>query len=214
MSVDSARQRVRGLYAVTPEIADTAILVCQVSAALDGGVRLVQYRSKNASAARRMEHARALKALCSSRGAALIVNDHLDLALEVDAEGVHLGAEDGSASAARQALGPHKLVGISCYDSIERARAAAREGADHVAFGSFYASRVKPGAVQAPIALLEHASAELQVPIVAIGGITSENGRALVAAGADALAVITALFDAPDIAAAAARFAPLFGPTR
>jgi len=205
---------VRGLYAITPEVADTGLLVRQVSAALDGGARLVQYRNKNGSAALRVEQARALKAVCSARGAPLIVNDHLDVALEIDADGVHLGREDGAASAARQALGPHKLVGISCYGSIERARAAQREGADHVAFGSFFASRVKPGAVRAPIALLEQAKAELEVPIVAIGGITSENGGALVDAGADALAVISAIFDAPDIAASAARFGPLFGSTR
>jgi thiamine-phosphate pyrophosphorylase len=213
VSLHLVRRTVRGLYAVTPDAADTNLLVRQVSAALEGGVRLVQYRNKSASGALKLEQARALKALCSSRGAALIVNDHLDVALAVDADGVHLGGADGSASAARRALGPHKLVGISCYDSIECARGAQRDGADHVAFGSFFASRVKPGAVKAPIELLQQAKAELEVPIVAIGGITSENGRTLVAAGADALAVITAVFDAPDIAAAAARFAPLFGST-
>ena len=212
MSLERAQRTVRGLYAVTPDVADTARLVGMVRSALSGGARLVQYRNKTASHALRLEQARAVKAVCASGRAALIVNDHVDIALECDADGVHLGAEDGSARAARDALGPDKLVGISCYRSVELARAAVRDGADHVAFGSFFPSRVKPNAVRASVELLVEAKRELAVPVVAIGGITSENGGALVQAGADALAVISAVFDADDIARAAARFAPLFAP--
>ena len=210
MSARERRRGVRGLYAVTPDTSDTDVLARQVAAAIAGGARVVQYRNKDASHALKLEQARVLKRVCAERNAALVVNDHVDIALACDAEGVHLGAHDGSAIAAREAIGPEKLIGISCYDSLAHARVAQSEGADYVAFGSFFPSRVKPGAVRASVELLREARRELHVPIVAIGGITSENGAALVAAGADALAVISDVFDAPDITAAAARFAPLF----
>ena len=212
MSRNDARVRVRGLYALTPDTDDTEALVGKVSAALEGGVTLVQYRNKGADRALRLAQARALVALCAARGATLIVNDHVDIALEAGAHGVHLGGEDGSVAAARAALGPARLLGVSCYASIERARAAEREGADHVAFGSFFPSPTKPGAVRAPLALLGEAKRAVALPIVAIGGITAENGAALVAAGGDALAVISALFDAPDIVSAASRFNSVFDP--
>lgn len=210
MSTRAARLRVRGLYAITPDALDTAKLLAGVSAAIAGGVRLVQYRNKGGASALRLEQARALKTLCSTRDAALIVNDDVDIALASDADGVHLGGEDGSVAAARERLGADKLIGVSCYGSIERGHVAKRAGADHVAFGSFFASRTKPGAVRAPIALLERAKQEIDLPLVAIGGITPENGAELIRAGADALAAISALFDAPDVAARAAQFVRLF----
>ena len=210
MSSRPSARGVRGLYAVTPDESDTNVLVDKVAAAIAGGARFVQYRNKSASPALRLEQGKALKALCAQNGAALIVNDHLDIARAIEADGVHLGREDGSATLGRSAIGPHGLVGISCYQSLERARAAVADGADHVAFGSFFPSRVKPGASRAPVELLTQAKYELDVPVVAIGGITVENGGALVRAGADALAVISALFDTADIAAAAARFTALF----
>jgi len=200
----------RGLYAVTPDEPDTDRLVAAVCDAISGGARLVQYRNKSAPERLRVEQARALKALCASRSAALIVNDHVELALESDADGVHLGGDDGSCVEARRKLGTAKLIGISCYDRIALAFEAERAGADYVAFGSFFPSRIKPGAVQAPLALLAQAQRELGVPIVAIGGITSVNAASLVQAGADAVAVISALFDAPDVAAAARQFEALF----
>ena len=205
-----ARSEVRGLYAVTPDAAHTAALVKQVLAAIAGGARLVQYRNKTASPELMLEQAHALKALCSEHGALLIINDHVDLAVAVDAHGVHLGADDGSAAVARQAFGPHKLIGVSCYNTLERAIAAQADGADYVAFGSFFPSRVKPGAVHAPVELLVAAKRELDIPIAAIGGITTENAPELIAAGVDALAVISALFGTPDITAAARRFTALF----
>ncbi|HEV7802690.1 MAG TPA: thiamine phosphate synthase [Burkholderiales bacterium] len=201
---------IHGLYAVTPDEADTEALLAQVSAALTGGARVVQYRNKTAAPALRLEQARAVKALCEMHRASLIINDHLDLAKAIDAAGVHLGAEDGATEAARDALGAGKLIGVSCYNRLELARAAQKSGADYVAFGSFFPSRIKPGAVHAPLELLANARPELHVPIVAIGGITLDKARALVEAGADALAVISAVFGAPDVAAAARGFTALF----
>lgn len=210
MSSSPAARAVRGLYAVTPDAADTGRLVEQVHAAIEGGARLVQYRNKVAAHALKLEQARALKTLCASRGVALIVNDHIDIARAVGAEGAHLGAEEGPAALGRAALGREKLLGISCYDSLDRARRAREDGADYIAFGSFFPSRVKPGAVHAPVELLREAKGEFGLPLVAIGGITLDNAPILVNAGADALAVISALFDAPDITAAARGFANLF----
>jgi thiamine-phosphate pyrophosphorylase len=211
MKAGSATPRIAGLYAVTPDTADTARLTRSVAAALEGGARIVQYRNKVAAPALKLEQARALKALCERHGALLIVNDDVALAREIDADGAHVGREDPVLATAREILGAGKVIGVSCYRSVELAREAQAAGADYVAFGSFFPSRVKPGAVRAPIELLTEARRALSVPIVAIGGITAENGGALVGAGADALAVITALFDAGDVTAAARAFAPLFG---
>jgi thiamine-phosphate pyrophosphorylase len=143
-------------------------------------------------------------------GARLIINDHVELARAVDAHGVHVGAEDAGLQEARAALGPEKIVGVSCYNRLELARDAQAAGADYVAFGSFFPSSVKPHAVRAPVELLLQARRELHVPIVAIGGITLEGAPRLISAGADALAVISALFDAPDISKAALDFSALF----
>ena len=211
MSPDSARRVVRGLYAVTADTGDTPGLVRAVDAAISGGARLVQYRNKTALPELRLEQAAQLTRLCASRGALLIVNDYVDVARAVDAHGVHLGRDDGAVEHARAALGAGKLIGISCYRSLDLAQAALAGGADYVAFGSFFPSQVKPGAVRAPLELLTQARQKFPAPIVAIGGITAENGGALVRAGADALAVITAVFAAPNIEAAARAFSPLFG---
>ncbi|MES2563120.1 MAG: thiamine phosphate synthase [Pseudomonadota bacterium] len=206
MSASPSHSVVRGLYAVTPDAIDTSALVAQVHAAVSGGVRVVQYRNKQATPDTRSAQARALKAVCDRFGAALIINDHVDLAAEVDAAGVHIGAADGEISAARRVLGADKLIGVSCYNQLELARSAIAGGADYIAFGSFFASSIKPGAVHAPLALLTRARRELSVPIVAIGGITIDNASDLINAGADAVAVISALFHASDIAAAARAF--------
>lgn len=210
----SAREIVRGLYAVTPDLAHTEKLVRDVEAALRGGARLVQYRNKTAVPDLRLEQAGALKTLCAGYGAALIVNDHADVARAVDADGVHIGQEDGAASKARSIVGRDKLIGVSCYGDLETARAAERAGADYVAFGSFFPSSVKPNAVRAPIDVLERARKVLTVPVVAIGGITVDNGEKLVRSGADALAVISAVFAEIDIEAAARRFTTLFEGSR
>ncbi len=202
--------RVQGLYAVTPDEAKTRTLADQVRAVIAGGARFVQYRNKVSPPALRLEQATVLLAVCRGEGAALIINDHLDLALEIGADGVHLGREDGAVARARATLGSGRILGVSCYNSVGYALDAQRQGADYAAFGSFFASSVKPGAVRAPADLLTQAKQRLSIPVVAIGGITLDNAAELVAAGADALAVISALFGAPDIRSAAEHFCNLF----
>jgi len=205
-------RRLRGLYALTPDTMDTAALVTAVTAALDGGAAAVQYRGKHDDAALRAEQARALARVLAARGGVYVVNDDPALAREVGADGVHLGEHDASIDSAREMLGPDRLIGVSCYDDLARARDAVAQGADYIAFGSFFPSPTKPGARRADPALLSRAQS-LGVPVVAIGGITSANAEALISAGADALAVISDLFahDEPDeIRAAADAFARLF----
>ena len=198
----------RGLYAITPEGLGSEALVAAVRAALAGGAIAVQYRNKSADAATRREQAIALLALARARGVPLIVNDEIELAAQIDADGVHLGRDDAELAAARRRL-PGKLLGASCYASLERAREAVAAGADYVAFGSIFPSPTKPQAVRAPMSVFREARA-LGVPLVAIGGITTANAAALVRAGADCVAVISDLFDAPDVRTRAAEFALLF----
>jgi len=201
----------RGLYALTDgRLTPAERLLPAVTAAIRDGARLIQYRDKSNDPARRRAEARALLVLCRAHGALLIINDDIALAAEIGADGVHLGRDDAGLAAARVQLGPRAIIGISCYDSLERAVAAAQAGADYVAFGSFYPSATKPQAIRAPLELLPVARRQLSIPICAIGGITPENGVALLAAGADMLAVIHGLFAAPDVTAAARAYAGLF----
>lgn len=190
--------RVAGLYAVTPDLADTALLLDKVMAAIAGGASAVQYRNKSASPALQREQARSLAHLCRGR-ALFIVNDDARLAAAVGADGVHVGEHDGALTQARRDLGANGIVGVSCYDDFARAQQYAAQGADYVAFGSFHPSSVKPQARRAAPALLTRARG-LGLPLVAIGGITAANAGALVAAGADAVAVISDLFDHDDVA--------------
>lgn len=201
---------VSGLYAITPELTDSIALFSKVDAALRGGASVVQYRSKTLADPLRRAQAGEIASLCRIRNALFIVNDSVELACEVDADGVHLGKDDGDVAAARSVLGPAKLIGVSCYDDIDRARKAVAQGADYVAFGSFFFSSTKPGALRAATELLQTAASEFALPVVAIGGITEDNAAGLIAAGADALAVVSALFDALDVEAQARRFAQLF----
>ena len=199
-----------GLYAVTPDLADTALLLARTQAALAGGARLLQYRNKIADENLRRAQAAALRQLCRRHGATLIINDHIELAHEVYADGVHVGAEDAAVADARARLGRSKIIGVSCYNDLQRAHSAAAQGADYVAFGSFFASPVKPGAGRAPLSILRAARQQVALPVVAIGGITLDNAGELVHAGADAVAVISALFAAPDVEIAARKFCQLF----
>jgi thiamine-phosphate pyrophosphorylase len=202
---------ISGLYAVTPDTEDTPGLLARVRSALDGGARLLQYRNKTAGAALRLTQGQALLALCREYRVPLVINDHLDLALALDADGLHLGAEDGLLAEARGRLGAGKILGASCYRSLSAAIEAQRLGADYVAFGGFFLSTVKPGmTTRTPLTLLQEAKQRLSVPVVAIGGITADNARQLLAAGADGVAVITALFGVPDVRAAAREFNALF----
>lgn len=201
--------RLFGLYAVTPDVADTAALVAAVAAAIAGGAAAVQYRNKTAEPGLRRAQAAALARVHATRGALYIVNDDPALAAQMDADGVHIGGDDGEIAAARAAVGRDRIIGVSCYDDFARAEAAVAAGADYVAFGSFFASAVKPGARKADVTLLERARA-LPVPVVAIGGIDVANAPALRLAGADAVAVISALFGAPDVESAARALAGVF----
>ena len=196
-------RRISDLYAITGESADTSLLVDQVDAALRGGARVVQYRNKNGSSRLRADQAGRLAELVRNAGATFIVNDSVELAAHAGADGVHLGREDGEVERAREQLGPGALIGVSCYNELDRALSAAQAGADYVAFGSFFASTTKPEAVKASIGLLRQAKPMLRIPIVAIGGITALNCAPLIAAGANALAITSALFNADDIEAAA-----------
>ena len=201
----------RGLYAITDErlSAPGQLPVC-VSAAIAGGARVIQYRNKQGKAQQRRQEAAALLQLCQQHHVPLLINDDVALAASVSADGVHLGKADASLAQARQQLGPQAIIGVSCYNSLQRAISAAQAGADYVAFGRFFSSHSKPDAQPAEAALLGQARRQLQLPIVAIGGITPENGQQLVAAGADLLAAIHGVFGQPDIQAAASAYAALF----
>lgn len=201
----------RGLYAITNGPRDDLLDVA--TQVLAGGARLLQYRDKTDDHARRHAEAGALQQLCRTRGATLIVNDDVALAQAIRADGVHLGKEDGELGAVRAALDSSAIIGVSCYDSLDRARAAVVAGADYIAFGAFFPSPTKPHAPRAMPELLRQ-SATLGVPRVAIGGITPDNASLLVEAGADFLAVISAVFDAEDVRAAAQRFTHLYPSNR
>ncbi len=200
---------IHGLYAITPDTDNSEQLIEQVSAALDGGARILQYRNKGSDAVRRLWQANILKSLAQSRGAIFIVNDDVALAEAIRADGVHLGRDDDAIAAARARLGEAAIIGASCYNSLELARSAVAAGASYVAFGAVFASGTKPGAVHAPLSLFADA-AKLGVPRVAIGGITADNAGQVVAAGADAIAVIGGLFDGDGIAERAAALAALY----
>lgn len=214
--LEKGHELIRGVYAITRDEPNTATLIAEVGEALAGGVRLVQYRNKAASRTLALEQSLALRGVTRSIGAILIVNDDVELALAISADGVHLGRNDGvdsvhcDLSAIRRRARGQFLIGLSCYNEIARARAAAAAGADYLAFGSFFPSLTKPDAIRADVSLLAEATREFSLPIVAIGGITAENAPQLIAAGADSVAVILSLFGADDIAERAHFFSSLF----
>ena len=196
----------RGLYAITPDGPDGAQLIGKVRLALEGGIALLQYRRKMISGEARRREAGELAQLARAHNVPLIVNDDVELAIAVGANGVHLGREDADIALSKKRL-PGKIIGASAYDDIDLARKAVRAGADYVAFGSVFASPTKPAAARAPLSLFEN---DLGVPLCAIGGITVDNAPRLIEAGAALLAVISDLFDAPDIAARARQYGKLF----
>lgn len=202
-------QAVRGLYAITPDELNTAELLRKVALVLRGGAQVLQYRNKLANAELRLAQAVALRELSNEFATTFIINDDVQLAQQVAADGVHLGGDDASIAEARKQLGNNKIIGASCYTRLQLAQQATLQGANYVAFGAFFASSVKPNAPVATVELLQQARLELNVPLVAIGGITLQNAKQLIAAGADALAVISAVFNADDIQAAAQQFSEL-----
>lgn len=202
---------IRGLYAIT----DTALCASRgitndVAAAIRGGAAMIQYRDKSDDSDRRLKEARTLLRLCRKHKVPLIINDDIELARAVGADGVHLGAEDAGLRSARLRLGPDAIIGISCYNSMELARKAARAGADYIALGAFFETSTKTTAMRAPLALLEEARHNLRLPIVAIGGISTDNGAELIKAGADMLAVVSGVFGSDDPEQAARSYASLF----
>ncbi len=206
-----SKRPTQGLYAITDEqlIAPDA-LIESVAQAITGGARIIQYRNKHGDAQLRIRQAEALRICCTKLDALLIINDDLELAARVRADGVHIGQSDVGYAEARRVLGAAALIGVTCYNSLPQALAAQQAGADYVAFGRFYPSSSKPMASPATIDVLHQAAQQLSIPIVAIGGITPENGRPLLEAGADYLAVINGLFASSDISAAARRYTALF----
>ncbi len=200
----------RGLYAITPDWNDSRRLLVATDGILQAGCRWLQYRNKTAPRLLRQVQAEALRELTQRHGARLIVNDDLELALSVEADGLHLGRDDGDLAAAREALGAGRLLGASCYQSPERARLAVAAGADYVAFGSVYPSATKPQAERVSLRLLAEVACTLPVPVAAIGGITPDNAPTVLDTGVRLLAVINALYDAPDPRRAAAQFMALF----
>jgi thiamine-phosphate pyrophosphorylase len=201
---------IKGLYVVTPDIVDQALLHQKVKSALDGGASVVQYRNKLADDVLLLEQANALLALCQSYQVPLIINDHVELCVSIGADGVHLGATDGDIVAARALLGKDKIIGVSCYNKFDLALDAQDAGATYVAFGACFSSSTKPNAVHAPLSLIAQAKQVLSLPVVGIGGITLDNAPMLIEAGADAIAVISDVFSAPDIAATSHAYSQLF----
>ncbi len=202
-SVDKVRV-LKGLYAIT----DSALIPdhqfsAKVAAALRGGARIVQYRDKRDSPALRLKLATDLVYLCREHGALSIINDDVELAAQVGADGVHIGKDDAALNHARERLGQGAIIGVSCYNRLDLALEAEKQGADYVAFGAFFPSQIKPDAVPASLEFLRNAKEKLTIPSCAIGGITTENAQALIDAGADMLAVISSVFAADDIEFAA-----------
>lgn len=197
----------RGLYVITagaqPDLLEVA------AQAFAGGARMLQYRDTSTDHERRLAEAAALKQLCAAHAAPLIIDHDVSLAKAVEADGVHVGKEDDDLATVRAVLCENAIIGVSCYDSFERAKRFADAGASYVSFGAFFASPTKPMAKPISIEVLRQ-SAALGIPRVAIGGITPDNGASLVDAGADYLAVISAIFSADDVQATARQFAALY----
>jgi thiamine-phosphate pyrophosphorylase len=193
-SINTAR-KIRGLYAITaPELIPPEELISSVESAILGGAKIIQYRNKLASEAQKYQEANQISQLCKQHEVCFIINDDPQLAKTVHADGVHVGKEDGKIADAREQLGEQAIIGVSCYNQLKNAEKAITEGADYVAFGRFFPSTTKPDAVQADFQLLEQAVKQLNVPIVAIGGVKRDNAQELIKRGAHAVAVIDDLF--------------------
>ena len=201
---------IRGLYAVTPDIADTDLLLAKVEAALQGGINLLQYRNKLANHKLQTQQARELLPLCRQYNVPLIINDSVKLCLTLDADGVHLGADDGNLAEVRARIGKDKILGASCYNRFDLALQAEQQGASYVAFGACFVSSTKPNAPVAGLDLFKRAKTELKIPSVAIGGITLENAASVLQSGANAIAVIDTLFNAADIVKTSQQFTQAF----
>ncbi len=211
MTANTTNRILKGPYAITDhQNLGIGQLLQDVEACLRGGANIIQYRDKSGDAIKRFAEASALLNLCNEYATPLVINDDIELAIGCGAAGVHLGKEDNALSKARDRLGTEAIIGISCYNNLDQAIEAELGGASYVAFGRFFPSQSKPEAIQADLSVLQAAKQKLSIPLVAIGGITPENGVALVDAGADMLAIIQGIFSQKDIRAATNQFSSLF----
>ena len=200
----------KGLYIVTPDWDDTQKLIDVTEQALLGGAALVQYRHKTASPDLRQEQAERLLRLCRRYQRPFIINDHVDLCLALDADGIHVGGTDETVANLRARLGRGKIIGASCYGSLQLARQAYQAGASYIAFGGFYPSRVKKYPVTTPLDIIAQAKVDIPLPSVVIGGMTQQNAAPLVAGGADMVAAISSVYMAEDPQATVRGFLRLF----
>lgn len=203
-------QEISGLYAITPDLENTNDLLNKVQQALEGRVQLIQYRNKLANEILRRKQAKLLLQLCREYGIPLIINDHLDLAIEIDADGLHAGQDDISVTKARNQFGQDKIIGASCYNNLDLAVQAEKEGADYVAFGAFFSSLTKPNTISVTMDLVDQAKKKISLPIVAIGGIKLANARTVIQGGCAAVAVCNDLFHTENIKATATQYSQLF----
>ena len=201
---------IKGLYAITPDMADTDLLLKKVESALQGGIDILQYRNKAANHKLQTQQARAILPLCRQYNVPLIINDSVKLCLTLDADGLHLGAEDDNLAEVRKRIGRDKVLGASCYNRFDLALSAQQAGASYVAFGACFASITKPNAPVACLDLFKRSTVELNIPTVAIGGITLQNATQVIQAKADAVAVINAIFNTDDVKLSSQQFSLLF----
>lgn len=201
----------KGLYIVTPDWDDTQKLVEVTELALRGGAQIVQYRHKTAAPSLRREQATQLLALCRRYDKPFIINDHVELAMELGADGIHVGGTDAAVAEVRKSVGPDMILGASCYGSLELAQASHAAGASYVAYGGFYPSRVKKYPVTTPVDIIAQSKALIPLPVVVIGGMTPENSAPLVQAGSDMVAAISSIYMQEQPESAAREFAGLFG---
>lgn len=203
-------QRLHGLYAITQDGLPSDTLFAKTESILANGARILQYRDKSNDRSKRLEEALWLKQCCDEYHCLLLINDDVELADEVSADGVHLGQGDMSYQQARSILGEDAIIGLSCYNQFDLAHAAQTQGANYAAFGAYFPSPTKPHAPTANIELLQRAKAELDIPICCIGGITTHNAQALIDANADMLAVISELYAAEHAGEVARQFHEMF----
>ena len=201
---------IKGLYAITPDSADLNTLIQKTQLAIEGGAFMVQYRSKIQDRDVKMQQCAAILRLCRDYKIPCIVNDEVDMCRILEADGVHLGEKDDNIAEVRRILGEDAIIGSSCYDQLNRAKQAQKEGASYVAFGAMFETSAKPNAPRATLELLREAKSQIQIPIVAIGGITVNNAHDVIKTGIDAIAVITSLYDAKTIKETAETFVKMF----
>ena len=201
---------IKGLYVITPDMADLNTLIHKTKLAIEGGAFMVQYRSKIQDHDVKMQQCAAILRLCREYGVLCIVNDDVAMCLNLEADGVHLGEKDDNIAEIRLILGEDAIIGSSCYDQLDRAKQAQKEGATYVAFGAMFPTSTKPTAPRASLELLSEAKREIHIPIVAIGGITVNNAHDVIETGVDAIAVITSLYEAKSIKETAETFLKMF----